>query len=110
LREPGEQLTDEEAGQAGRDRFELATDSVRRVRLHVEGVLMGGAAELMQENHRPGAHLHTRASLRPERCRKSEPERAQGADLQHLSARKWRTVKVVASGSIPHWRLLQAGC
>jgi hypothetical protein len=57
LREPGQVLGDAESGLARGDRLELAADTVGRIGLHVEGVDVRRAAELVQEDDVPGPRL-----------------------------------------------------
>ena len=101
---PRQQLAHRQARHARGDRLELAAQLGRRVRLHVERVLLGDAAELVKEDHRLGPHLQARLRLGPQGGRQAQPQCSQGPDLEHLPAREHRTIEVGTSpGSWHSW-------
>ena len=94
LGHPRQQLAHRQARHARGNRLELAAQLGRRVRLHVERVLLGDAAELVKEDHRLGPHLQARLCLGPQGGRQAQAQCSQGPDLEHPPAREHRTIEV----------------
>ncbi len=86
----GQVLADAQAGDAGGDGFVFAADLGGGGGLHVEGVVVAGAAPLVEEDDRACAGLRgTRGAIAAEPGGRGQAGEAEGADLQEVTAIGW---------------------
>jgi hypothetical protein len=83
-------LADGETRKIGPDRVELAANARGGGGLHVEGVEMAGAAELMEEDDRAGAggSVGRGDIVGAQEGRQARQEGAEGSDAEEAAARE----------------------